>query len=96
MEAKQEGGAEAGGGSILVVVVMVEDGRVTAVGVEVLLKSGCVELGSGLGIDADTEVRDDKGAVVALEGMTGAGGVTLAVPGCDTGALGSPKLVKGL
>lgn len=77
---------------------MVEDGRVTATGVGVLLKSGSVELDSGLDIDADTEVKDDEGAVAALEGMTGAGvgGITLAVPGCDTGALDSPKLVKGL
>lgn len=69
-----------------------------AVGVEVLLKSGSVELDSGLDTDADTEVKDDEGAVVAMEGTTGArvGGITLAVPGCDTGGLDSPKLVKGL
>lgn len=83
---------------------MVEDGqkfgRVTVTGVEGLLKSGSVEVDSGLDIDADTEVKDEKGAVVALEGMTGAGvgGFTLTVPGCGTGALNSlaVKLVKGL
>lgn len=83
---------------------MVEDGqkfgRVTVSGVEVLLKSGSVEVDSGLDIDADTEVKDEEGAVVALEGMTGAGvgGFTLTVPGCGTGALNSlaVKLVKGL
>lgn len=83
---------------------MVEDGqkfgRVTVTGVEVLLKSGSVEVDSGLDIDADTEVKDEEGAVVALEGMTGAGvgGFTLTVPGCGTGALNSlaVKLVKGL
>lgn len=63
-----------------------------------MLKSGSVELDSGLDIDADTEVKDDEGTVVALEGMTGAGvvGITLAVPGCDAGALDSPKLVLRL
>lgn len=78
------------------VAVMVEDGqrfgRVTVAGVEVLLKSGSVEV--------DSEVKDEEGAVVVLEGMTGAGvgGFTLTAPGCDTGALDSPaaKLVKGL
>lgn len=77
---------------------MVAEGRVRAAGVGVLLKSGSVELDSGLDIDAGTEVRDSEGAAVALEGMTGAGvgGITLAVPGCDTGLLDSPKLAKGL
>lgn len=83
---------------------MVEDGqrfgRVTVAGVEVLLKSGSVEVDSGLDIDADTEVKDEEGAVVALEGMTGAGvgGFTLTVTDCATGALNSlaVKLVKGL
>lgn len=77
---------------------MGEDGRVTAAGVEVLLKTGSVELDSGLDIDEDTEVKDDEGAVVDLEGMTGAtvGGITLVVPGCDTGGLDSPKPAKGL
>lgn len=86
------------------VAVMVEDGqrfgRVTVAGVEVLLKSGSVEVDSGLDMDADTEVEDQEGAVVALEGMTGAGvgGFTLTAPGCDTGALDSlaAELAKAL
>lgn len=82
---------------------MVEDGqkfgRVTVAEVEVLLKSGIVEVDSGLDV-TDTEVKDDEGAVVALEGMTGVGvgGFEPTVPGCDTAALDAPAatLVKGL
>lgn len=98
MEAEYEGGADAGEGSILVVAVVIDDGRVTAARVEVLQKSGGVEVDSGLDVDADTEVEDNEGAVVALGGMSGAGvgRITLLAPGCDTRALDSPKLVKGL
>lgn len=76
---------------------MIEDGRVTAAGVEALLKSEGVEMESGLEIDAVTEVNDE-GAVVALGAMTvaGAGGIPPSVPGCDTRALDPPKLVNGL